>query len=197
MMIQSHGKDPRVTRTRNLILDAFLSLGEEKSFEAITVKDIAERATVNRATFYDHFVDKYALLEYVVSEAFMGIVSNRLQPKTELTEETVRSLILSICDYQEAINGQCKQKYSSIAALVDNKLQLQLKDIVITMLANTKTFAGSERKRLELVATMISCSIYGAANYWYTSGKSRSASALAEEILPFVISGVKASMEKG
>ncbi|HYE12583.1 MAG TPA: TetR/AcrR family transcriptional regulator [Patescibacteria group bacterium] len=197
MMIQSHDKDPRVTRTRNLILNAFLTLVEEKSFEAITVKDIAERATVNRATFYDHFVDKYALLEYVVSEAFMDIVSSRLQPKTELTEETARGLILSMCDYQEAINGQCKQKYSSIAALVENKLQLQLQDIVITMLENTTAFAGTERKKLELVAAMISCSIYGAANHWYTSGKSTNASSAAEEILPFVISGVKAAMEKG
>ncbi|MBI4304912.1 MAG: TetR family transcriptional regulator, partial [Chloroflexi bacterium] len=45
-------QDPRVKRTRKLLHDAFDSLLSEKSFEAITVQDIAERATVNRATFY-------------------------------------------------------------------------------------------------------------------------------------------------
>lgn len=66
MILQSHENDPRVIRTRNLIQDAFRSLAKEKKIEAITIKDIAERATVNRATFYAHFEDKNALLEYMV-----------------------------------------------------------------------------------------------------------------------------------
>lgn len=56
--------DPRVKRTRQALLQAFVALLEEKqNFHSISVQDIAERATVNRATFYDHFEDKYALLE--------------------------------------------------------------------------------------------------------------------------------------
>lgn len=42
-------------RTRQLLHRAFTELLTEKSFEEITVHDIAERSTVNRATFYDHF----------------------------------------------------------------------------------------------------------------------------------------------
>ena len=53
--------DPRVKRTRKLLQDALLELLAEKSFDAITVQDIAERSTINRATFYAHFVDKYDL----------------------------------------------------------------------------------------------------------------------------------------
>src|SRR6201999_4494163 len=60
--------DPRVTRTQKLIRDAFKSLLKEKSFESISVQDIAERATVNRATFYAHFTDKLALLVAIVRE---------------------------------------------------------------------------------------------------------------------------------
>jgi AcrR family transcriptional regulator len=44
-------------------LEAFGQLGTEKSFEVITVQDLTERATVNRATFYAHFEDKYILAE--------------------------------------------------------------------------------------------------------------------------------------
>jgi AcrR family transcriptional regulator len=60
--------DPRVTRTQKLIRDALKSLLAEKSFESISVQDIAERATVNRATFYAHFTDKFALLDAIIRE---------------------------------------------------------------------------------------------------------------------------------
>jgi AcrR family transcriptional regulator len=67
--------DPRVTRTRNLIRDALKSLLSEKSFESISVQDIAERATVNRATFYAHFQDKFALLDVVIRDAVRHFLS--------------------------------------------------------------------------------------------------------------------------
>lgn len=61
-------KDPRVKRTLLLIRDALISLLAEKSLEQVTVRDITERAEINRATFYLHYVDKYDLLEKVVEE---------------------------------------------------------------------------------------------------------------------------------
>ena len=62
--------DPRIKRTRQLLHRAFHELLAEKTFEEITVHDIAERSMVNRATFYDHFPDKFALLEDIIAENF-------------------------------------------------------------------------------------------------------------------------------
>ena len=62
--------DPRVRRTRQLLQQALDKLLQTKDFENISVQDIAEAATVNRATFYDHFPDKFALLEYSVAASF-------------------------------------------------------------------------------------------------------------------------------
>jgi AcrR family transcriptional regulator len=67
--------DPRVTRTRKLIRDALGSLLAEKNFESISVQDIAAQATVNRATFYAHFTDKFALLDAMIREDFAGYLS--------------------------------------------------------------------------------------------------------------------------
>ncbi len=47
--------DPRVRRTRGLILSSFESLLAEKNFEGISVQDVTEKAQINRATFYAHF----------------------------------------------------------------------------------------------------------------------------------------------
>jgi len=57
-----NSSDPRVQRTRQLLLDAFMALVQEKhTIHSISIQEIAMRATVNRATFYAHFEDKYAL----------------------------------------------------------------------------------------------------------------------------------------
>ena len=72
---QEAREDPRVTRTRNLIRDALDQMLEEKPFSDISVQDIAERATINRATFYAHFEDKYALLEDLVRTNYRAILS--------------------------------------------------------------------------------------------------------------------------
>ncbi|GAB0168452.1 TetR/AcrR family transcriptional regulator [Lysinibacillus sp. CTST325] len=62
--------DRRIIRTKNEIKHAFFSLLSEKNFEAITVRDITERANINRGTFYLHYVDKYNLLEQYENEIF-------------------------------------------------------------------------------------------------------------------------------
>src|SRR3990170_1530671 len=54
--------DPRVIRSRQLLRAALISLIPEKGFAAISVQDIADRATLNRATFYLHYQDKTELL---------------------------------------------------------------------------------------------------------------------------------------
>jgi AcrR family transcriptional regulator len=54
--------DPRVKRTRQLLRQALMDLIPEKGYNAITIKDITDRATLNRATFYLHYRDKDDLL---------------------------------------------------------------------------------------------------------------------------------------
>ncbi len=69
--------DPRVKRTRNLILEAFNALLAEKGFESISVQDVTDRAQINRATFYAHFPDKYALLDYTITQWFRREIEKR------------------------------------------------------------------------------------------------------------------------
>lgn len=60
--------DPRILRTRLLIRSAFLDLIREKGFDAVSVQDITDRATLNRATFYLHYQDKHDLMESLIQE---------------------------------------------------------------------------------------------------------------------------------
>lgn len=60
--------DPRVIRTRQLIKDAFIDLLQEMDINKITVNSIAERATVNRVTFYLHYRDIQDMMEKMALE---------------------------------------------------------------------------------------------------------------------------------
>jgi AcrR family transcriptional regulator len=64
-------EDLRVRRTRKSLQNAFIELTIQNGFDAVTVADIAERAMVNRATFYRHFRDKYDLLEKYMEDLYL------------------------------------------------------------------------------------------------------------------------------
>lgn len=191
-MFQSKKSDPRVIRTRNLIQDAFFSLATEKDFDLITVKDIADKATVNRATFYAHFEDKYALLDNLVSDAFTKSLSDRIKPDADLTKETIEELILVIFDYHDSINYKCKRVHRSAIALIDSKVQSKLNEIIINLLMNKKTYPNAEMKKLKTRSVMISHSIYSATSQWYSEGKFDDKSELLAVILSFVMAGIEA-----
>ncbi|KRE67417.1 TetR/AcrR family transcriptional regulator [Paenibacillus sp. Soil750] len=60
--------DPRVLRTRLLIREAFIELLQELEVEKITVNRIAERATINRVTFYLHYKDIPDMIDKLAEE---------------------------------------------------------------------------------------------------------------------------------
>ena len=59
------GNDPRVRYTRGVIQTAFLDLLRQKPVEKITVREICDKAEINRSTFYKHYQDCYDLLDKI------------------------------------------------------------------------------------------------------------------------------------
>lgn len=57
-------------KTKELIQKSFIQILEEKSFESITVGDIAKQAKINRGTFYLHYKDKFDLLDQIEQQLF-------------------------------------------------------------------------------------------------------------------------------
>ncbi|MGE7718302.1 TetR/AcrR family transcriptional regulator [Priestia megaterium] len=61
--------DLRVLKTRKAIKEAFLMLIQTKGYERTTIQDIANKAMINRNTFYLHYVDKPDLMENLCHES--------------------------------------------------------------------------------------------------------------------------------
>ncbi len=69
--------DKRINQTRRALTNALIALTLEKGYDAITVRDISERANIGYATFFRHFSDKDALLEDVLEGTltdFLGLI---------------------------------------------------------------------------------------------------------------------------
>ena len=54
--------------TKRLIANSFKELMLQIPFEKITIKMITDHASVIRPTFYNHFHDKYELVEWIVND---------------------------------------------------------------------------------------------------------------------------------
>ncbi len=65
--------DLRVRRTQKLLREALIALIEERDFEVITVREIAERAMVSRTAFYRAYQDKYDLVEKIFDEMITSV----------------------------------------------------------------------------------------------------------------------------
>ena len=83
-------EDLRVRRTRKLLQKALLEAASEKGFAHVTVRDITDRAMVNRATFYRHYEDKYDLLAHYVEE-LSGFIDTG-EGETSTSNESLPSL---------------------------------------------------------------------------------------------------------
>jgi AcrR family transcriptional regulator len=178
--------DPRVLRTRKLLLDAFVSLQAEKVFDDITIQDIATRATVNRATFYAHFQDKYALLDDIIREGFGETLWRRIGAQPDTTQAHLRHLLLAVIDHLASIQSRCQRSFQTFESLVEAQIKKQLREHVQSWLAAQPTMRAVPKQRRELAATLISWSIYGAAFEWLHQAEQQSAEAFAEEALPMI-----------
>lgn len=74
-------------RTRGFIENAFLELMKEKHYTKISVREITEKADINRSTFYRHYLDTYDLLDKIeervngeVGEAIVKITRSDYVP---------------------------------------------------------------------------------------------------------------------
>src|SRR5271167_4117222 len=128
--------DPRIRRTRQMLFKAFQDLLTEKTFQLITVQDIAERSTLNRATFYDHFTDKFALLEAMMGERFSTLIASRMAGSEGTCEASLRQLILAACDFLAEASSGCQKHQRQFEPLVESRVKTILREYLLVGIRN-------------------------------------------------------------
>ncbi|NIK68221.1 TetR-like C-terminal domain-containing protein [Paenibacillus sp. BK720] len=93
--------DPRILRTRQLLRDAFIDLLEEMDIEKISVNKLAERATINRVTFYLHYKDIPDMLEKMADDMIEDIhqVLDRSTVKSDSPEVINTTMLVKLLEH--------------------------------------------------------------------------------------------------
>ena len=90
--------DPRILRSRRMLMESLAKLLSKKEFYEISVQDITDEATLNRATFYLHYPDKNALLQAMTGARFRELIERRGISFTDCNG-ALRAIALGVCDY--------------------------------------------------------------------------------------------------
>ena len=190
MILSQKGIDPRVKRTRQLLQHAFMELFQEKAMESISVQDIAERATVNRATFYAHFPDKYALLDSIVREQFQRGIAEHLPHPRAWTRQSLHALVRAIYGFMGEFHSHCQLSHSQFDPLIERAVQQELAEVLLTWLKQAKVAGMRQGMHLELVASVVSWAIFGPAVQWGHSEHTPSADEMTNQVMLIITEGL-------
>lgn len=180
-------EDPRVVRTRALLVDALHALIGEKSFDAITVSEIASRATLNRVTFYAHFQDKYALLEYDMSSRIRAELDTALGPQLQLSEDALHALLRFVCTFLDKTESHCPPPRGQMEALVEKQLKTHIYERLMQGLAPyAAARPRAEAPTLSQTATVAAWALYGAAQQWTHQQPRQALDPFVQQVLPLV-----------
>lgn len=151
--------DPRIVRSRRMLMDALFKLLEEKEFDDISIQEIADRATLNRATFYLHYPDKNALLQAMTDARFRELVARRGLTFSDC-DGALRAIALGVCDFLANTTG-CPSQLS----------KMPLEGSIIPVMAGVFLEGAEHHPAAEgvdpaLLGTTAAWAIFGAAKRW-------------------------------
>ncbi len=173
--------DPRIIRTRSLILQAFKEILAEKNFENISVLDITSKAKINRTTFYMHFQDKYALLDHWIGQLVRDDIEKITPICNQYTPENLRNLISMACGSLTCMRNECVKPNQQFESLVEGSFKKQIFNLLSHWLERSTPDTSAE-----LSATIVTSAIYDLASHYSHMKKRPALEKFVDEAFPLV-----------
>jgi AcrR family transcriptional regulator len=152
--------DPRILRSRRMLMEALAILLTRKEFDDISIQEIADESTLNRATFYLHYPDKNALLQAMTAARFRELMARRGLSFTDC-DGALRAIALGVCDYLAETTG-CPTQLT----------KLPLEKSIIPVVEDIFREGGGRHEMRpgadpDLLAATAAWAVFGAARRWY------------------------------
>lgn len=161
--------DRRIERTRAAITKAMLELMQEQDYDDITVTQIAQRAGVDRKTFYLHYPSKDALvraMERQHAEQLMGLTREIIESGETPGVERVSTLLSALVGQDADLHRRIAST-PSYSFLMNDEKDI-LKQAISDMLASRSTLEPAMR---ELFAEFCAAGMIAAYVSWVKSGE--------------------------
>ncbi|WP_026961627.1 TetR/AcrR family transcriptional regulator [Alicyclobacillus herbarius] len=169
--------DRRVLKSREAIKQAVLELMSEKSFDDITIQDIADRANVNRGTIYLHYADKFDLLDKIIEEHI----------------EEMRNLAAWACelDWIEATRiffEYFEQHYLFFSTMLASKaapsFRIRFLEYLIESFRDelAREGGGDPRINEDVMLRFVGTAYVGVVEWWITQGMPHTPALMAQQV---------------
>lgn len=137
--------DARIRYTKMRIEEAFFSLLATKPFNRVTVKDICDKAEINRATFYNHYMDTYDLMQKKEEEFLETLHAYVLQAKKS---SDIYGLIEAALTYikQSDKNNYALSILEADVSFVQKIMDLVYQEYADTIITAFQQFPRSQQK---------------------------------------------------
>jgi AcrR family transcriptional regulator len=202
--------DPRIRRTRELLQQALARLLESREFEKLSVQEITDAAGVNRATFYAHYPDKFALLECMVGSRFHALLAERGVIFDGTCSAALRGIVLGVCDYlaqtlclspdclsPDCLSPDClppdsaSDRQPAAIGLPQNQMAPHMESAVVAvvrtmLLDGLRQHPAASGDSPEILAATASWAIYGAAKEWTQTPNRPSSEEMAAVVVRLV-----------
>lgn len=157
--------DPRIARTRQSLRDALFSLAREHSLEDISISKVAEHASINRSTFYQHYTDRDSLLADALDAVTDSVVARA--EATPVGPEDARDILMTYLQHIEQYAPLYRQVLSeSGSATVQSRVRSHIEGVLVATLdAPGVTLKGMP---LNIAAASIAGAAVGIIRAWLT-----------------------------
>lgn len=127
----------RVVMTKKIIKDTFIEMLEKKNIQKIYVRELCEKADINRSTFYKYYESQYDLLAEMENDLLMEIEEKCMD------KDDVKGLNNILC----FLNDNKKMYRVIFNANIDPNFSKKLLNLpIITEILNNKMMYKTETK---------------------------------------------------
>lgn len=191
-------RDPRVQRSQQMIQEALMELAQTMPFQKISVSAIATAAGVNRSTFYEHYTDKYDLLEHVVRGQFEDHLAQHVPAPADFQQDDIPQLIKATTQFLERFTKGCTPTDKQLDPLMDKQIQNALQDYLLAWAQSGQAAIADDAEIQRMVAGMMSATIFAMGKRWLShrhNGCAKSLDFFADHATIMLTQGVFSPLE--
>lgn len=183
--------DHRVRVTNMLIRRAFMELLKQKPLQSISIKELCEKAEINRGTFYTHYLDLQDLLEKMEAEMLEDF-KRALEPLL-IDEEGDLTLLKMTTGVFRCLKENADICTVTLGPYGDKNFAARLLEIGRERCIEKYTahFSHVNRKQIEYFYAFVSAGCIGLLEKWLAEGMTTSVEEVAEITESIMMHGIE------
>lgn len=185
--------DRRIAKTKKAIYRAFAELLSEKNINDITIKDIADKADINRKTFYNYYNGIYDLtgeIENSIIDSFEQVlrdtnINELLHNPYSMFEALTRIINSNLDFYQHLISIESN---SNLVSKLFKSLKTRAKEVI-------SQYTLLDDATLDIVLDFVVSGMFTVFQHWFNSSREHSIDDLAKIVATLSFNGINGLLQ--